>query len=67
MKYFALFDKQTKSYLLTGFNSTSIEDLIDAFVDFEEDLDFSDMTNEEIIKYIQQDYIIVEENKPIEG
>lgn len=67
MNYFALLDRESSMYLYTGFNSRTLEELMDSYILYKSDeVDLSDLPLEKVLEYCIQECIIVESYKPIE-
>lgn len=60
-KYFALYCNQKKDYMGCGYNSRSIEELIDCYRDYDWEME-EGLTNEQVLQVIRNNDYTVEES-----
>jgi len=67
--YYRLYDKQTGGYLATGYNSTSLNELIEDYLEYisngleDEDIDkINNMRKKDKLSFIESNNFIIEKN-----
>jgi hypothetical protein len=66
-KYFALYCNQKKDYMGCGYNSKSIEELIDCYRDYDWEME-KNLSNDEVLMIIRSnDYIIEDSLTPFDS
>jgi hypothetical protein len=67
--YYRLYDKQTGGYLSTGYNSTSLNELIEDYLEYisngleDEDIDkINNMRKKDKLSFIESNDFIIEKN-----
>jgi len=69
--FYRLFDKQTGRYMATGYNSTSLNELIESYSDYfgesdwdDEDLEiFNNLSKSDKLKQIESNEFVIEKSK----
>jgi hypothetical protein len=58
-KYFALYCTTTQNYMGCGYNSKSIEELIDCYIDYDWEME-EGLTNEQVLQVIRNNYYTID-------
>lgn len=66
-KYFALFCTQTQNYMSCGYNSRTIEELIQCYRDYDWEMEKNLSDNEVLIIIRSNDYIIEDSLTPFDS